>query len=198
MGLNPGSVNFFFSFFYFFSFFLKYILHRECFRFKYCPPPPTFFHFLIVQYLFVHCTIPSILESHRPYPTSPPTPNIAFTTTLTPHQPNPPPDPLNSSFTSTLTPPQPYPHQIFVFIFLNFHKNFNSSFTSTLTPLAPPPPWNQPTSAPKPPDPAPSPPPPPLPAPPPKKNSFFEFSQKLQFFVDIHPVICSIGGPSPS
>ena len=125
------------------------------------PLPPTFFHFLnIVQYLFVYCTIPSILGSHPPYPTSPPYPNIAFTSTLTPHRPDPPPtDPLpyrpycrfffvnfpqnfNSSFTSTLTPPltrpptQPptQPPRPPNFFYLNFHKNFNSSFTSTLTP----------------------------------------------------------------
>ena len=123
------------------------------------PLPPHCFHFLnIVQYLYVHCTIPSILGSHPPYPTSPPTPNIVFTSTLTPppHQPeiffceffqklqffihihpdppNPTPPPLTHppSPSPDPTPPPPPPPNFF---FLNFHKNFNSLFTSTLTPL---------------------------------------------------------------
>ena len=46
------------------------------------PPPPTFFHFLnIVQYLFVHCTIPSILGSH------PHTPHHPLPPTLRSHPP---------------------------------------------------------------------------------------------------------------
>ena len=118
------------------------------------PPPPTFFHFLnIVQYLFVHCTIPFILGSHPPYPTSPPTPNIAFTSTLTPppHQPDPPPYPLR------YRPPR--------FFLVNFPKNFNSSFRSTLTP-----------------QPNPTPPPTPRPPPPKKKKKkkfFFEFHKNF-------------------
>ena len=73
---------------------------------------------------------------------------------------------FNSSYTSTLTPrppppprPDPPPH-----FFLN-HKNFYSSFTSTLTP-----PQRD------------------LSRPPTPPNFFcIEFSQKLQFFVHIHP-----------
>ena len=106
------------------------------------PPPPTltFFHFLnIVQYLFVHCTIPSILGSHPPYPTSPPTPNIAFTSTLTPPNQTPPKPP---------DPPPPKKKKKKKNFGVNFPKTFNSSFTSTLTPhkpdqtpLDPPPPF---------------------------------------------------------
>ena len=127
------------------------------------PPPHTFFHFLnIVQYLLVHCTIPSILGSHPPYPTSPPTPNIAFTSTLTPPH-------LTPSATETHPlPPHRTPPPKKKIFFLNFHKKFNSLFTSTLTPpptrplQLTPPPYSPP-------------------------NFFFEFSQKLQFFVHIHP-----------
>ena len=54
------------------------------------PLPHTLFNCLsIVQYLFVHCTIPSILGSHLPYPTSPPTPNIATSHPLPLYQPPP-------------------------------------------------------------------------------------------------------------
>ena len=124
--------TFFFFFLLFFSLFLFFKYKESVLGSNIAPPPPphTFFHFLnIVQYLLVHCTIPSILGSHPPYPTSPPTPNIAFTSTLTP------------------APPTPPPH---------------------LTPSA--------TEPPPSPDPL-----------PPKKNYFFEFSQKLQFFIHIHP-----------
>ena len=131
-------------------------------------PHPTFFHFLnIVQYFFVHCTIPSILGSHPPYPTSPHPQHCVHI-----H-----PDPRPTNPTPHLTPSatDPPPHRIPPpqFFFLNFHKNFNSSFTSTLTPPNPTPPTDPPTSPP--------------PTPPKKNNFFFEFSQKLQFFVHIHP-----------
>ena len=131
------------------------------------PPPPThFFNFLyIVQYLFVHCTIPSILGSHPQYPTSPPTPNIAFTFTPTPpHQPDPPPPTPSKIFFFDFSqklqffnhihrdPPSPTPPST--------DKNFTSLFTSTLTPPRPPPPF------------------------------FFEFSQ-LHFSVHIHPGLVS-------
>ena len=156
---------FFFFFFYFFFPFFFFLIQRECFGFKYrpSPSPHTFFHFLnIVQYLLVHRTIPSILGSHPPYPTSPPTPNIAFTSTLTPAPPTPPPH-LTPSATDPPPPHRTPPQKKF---FLNFHKNFNSSFTSTLTPQPDP-------DLPPPPD-------------PPPQIFFFEFSQKLQFFVHIH------------
>ena len=86
---------FFFFFFYIFFFFFFEYIESFFFWFKNCPspPPPHFFYFLnIVQYLFVPCTIPSPLGSYPPYHTSPPTPNIAFTSTLThpPHQPDAP------------------------------------------------------------------------------------------------------------
>ena len=169
-GFKFGSVNFFFFFFFtfFFFFFFKYIesVFVQILPLP-LPPPHIFFYFLnIVQYFFVPCTIPTTLGSHPPYPTSPTTPNIAFTSTLThpAHQPDSPPDPppppqkkkfffflifhknFNSSFTSTLNsltprPPPPPPPQIF-YLFFTFHKNFNSTFTSTLTPppLPEPPP----------------------------------------------------------
>ena len=104
------------------------------------PLPPTVF--------FVHCTIPSILGSHLPYPTPPPIPNIhkkitsPFTSTLIPRIfPNPSTD-FIFEFSQKLqffvhidpTPPPPSPGFFF------FHKNFNYSFTSTLTPQAEPPP----------------------------------------------------------
>ena len=167
---------FFFTFFFSFSFF-KY--KESVLGSNIAPPPPphTFFHFLnIVQYLLVHCTIPSILGSHPPYPTSPPTPNIAFTSTLTPAPPTPPPpNPLRYR----PPPPDPPPN----FFFLNFHKNFNSSFISTLTP-----PQTRPLPL--------TPQPPRLP-PQKKKNFFFEFSQKLQFFVHIHPDPSPARSPPP-
>ena len=88
-----------------------------------CPLGYLFFNFPnIVKYLFVHCTIPSIIGSQPPYPTSPSTPYIAFTSTLTPHQPDPHLTPL------------PTPTDFF---FENFLKNFNYSFTSPLTPPPP-------------------------------------------------------------
>ena len=100
---------FFFTFFFSFSFF-KY--KESVLSSNIAPPPPphTFFHFLnIVQYLLVHCTIPSILGSHPPYPTSPPTPNIAFTSTLTPAPPTPPPPPHLTPSTTDPPPPPPPP-----------------------------------------------------------------------------------------
>ena len=140
----------------------------------------TCFNFLnIVQYLFVHCTIPSILGSHLPYPTSPPTPNIAFTSTLT-HQPDPPPPPTHPLsppppkniffriFTKTSIlhshppclpqpehrpGPDPTPH-----IFFEFSQKLHFSVTSTLTP--------PPTR--------PHPRPDPHPSPPPKKKKFYK------------------------
>ena len=111
---SSPTPNIAFTFFYIFFllfFFLKYI--ESVLGSNIAPPSPLphFFNFLnIVQYLFVQCTIPSILGLHHPYPTSPPTPNIAFP--------------------STLTPPSPPPPRFF---FLNFHKNFTTQFTSTLT-----------------------------------------------------------------
>ena len=81
--------------FFFFFLFFEYI--ESVLGSNIAPPPPPshiFFYFLnIVQYLFVPCTIPSTLGSHPPYPLSPPTPKIAFTSILThpPHQPDPPP-----------------------------------------------------------------------------------------------------------
>ena len=130
---------FFFFFLLFFSLFLFFKYKESVLGSNIAPPPPphTFFHFLnIVQYLLVHCTIPSILGSHPPYPTSPPTPNIAFTSTLTPAPPTPPPH-LTPSATDP--PPHRTPPPKKKFFFLNFHKNFNSSFTSTLTPPQPDP-----------------------------------------------------------
>ena len=124
MGSNPGSVKLFFLLFV--SFFLfEYIESVFCSNIAPPPPPPHFFYFLnIVQYLFVPCTIPSILGSHPPYTTSPPT----LTSTLT-HPPIPP------TPTPHLTPHDPPQKKIIIIFFcLNFHKNFNSSFTSTLTP----------------------------------------------------------------
>ena len=104
-GFKSRLCQFFFFFFllFFFFFFFEYI--ESVFGSDIAPPPPhIFFYFLnIVQYLYVPCTIPSTLGSHPPYPTSPPTPNIAFTSTLAhpPHQPDPP----------HLTPPPPPPPQ---------------------------------------------------------------------------------------
>ena len=122
------------------------------------PHPPTLFHFLnIVQYLFVHCTKPSILGSYPPYPTSSPIPNIAFTSTLTPPPPTRPPPPH-------LTQPPPPP----IFFFFEFSQKLK--FFVHIHP--------------DPPNPTPPPDPPPAP---PLKIFFFEFSQKLQFFIHIHP-----------
>ena len=84
---------FYFLFLLFFSF--SFLNTYSVFGSNIAPPPTHFFYFLnIVQYLFVPCTIPSILGSHPRYTTSPSTTNIAFTSTLThpPHQPHPPPD----------------------------------------------------------------------------------------------------------
>ena len=119
---------FFFFFLLFFSLFL-FLNTKRVFWVQISPlplPPHTFFHFLnIVQYLLVHCTIPSILGSHPPYHPQ--------------HCVHIHPDPRPTN------PPPPPPH---------------------LTPSATDPP---------------------PPAPPPKKIYFFEFSQKLQFFIHIHP-----------
>ena len=79
---NTALVKFFFFFFFYFFFsfsFFKYI--ESVLGSNIAPPPPpppsTFFHFLnIVQYLFVHCTKPSILGLHPPYPTSPQPPTL--------------------------------------------------------------------------------------------------------------------------
>ena len=93
------------------------------------PPPHKFSNFLnIVQYLFVHCTKPSILGSHPPYPQH-------CVHIPDPPQPNPP------------TQPPRHP----LFFFLNFHKNFNSSFTSTLTPPPQPDPPPRQNPSPRPP-----------------------------------------------
>ena len=109
-------------------------IHRECFWFKYCPsPPPTFFFYFlnIVQYLFAPCTIPSTLGSHPPYPTSPPTPNNAFTSTLTrpPHQPDPPPTwppsrppPLQKIFFFNFPPTNPPRPPPLIFFFFEFSQ----------------------------------------------------------------------------
>ena len=112
MGSNPGSVKFFFFFFFFFFFkfffffFFKYIESVLGSNIAPSPSPhPTFFHFLnIVQYLFVHCTIPSILGSH-PHTPHHPTPNIAFTSTLNPA----PPTPQTHLTPSATDPPPPPP-----------------------------------------------------------------------------------------
>ena len=121
VGSNPGSVNFPPPRF-FFKKYIESVLGSN---------PPHFFNFLnVVQYLFVHCTVPSILGLHPPYPTSPPTPNIAFISTLTPttpSRPDPPPPPMFVfEFSQKLQffvhihphPPNPTP-QFFLF---NFHK----------------------------------------------------------------------------
>ena len=82
VGSNPGSGIFYY-------FFFKYI--ESIFGSNIAPPQHIFFIFpYIVQYLYVHCTIPSILGSHLPYPTSPPTLNIA---TNQPPPPRPTPTP---------------------------------------------------------------------------------------------------------
>ena len=97
-GFKSGLCNFLFFLLFFFFFFFEYI--ESVFGSNIAPPPPPppqhFFYFLnIVQYLFVPCTIPSTLGSYPPYPTSPPTPHSAFTSTLTPppNQPDPPAPP---------------------------------------------------------------------------------------------------------
>ena len=118
MGSNPGSVNFFFFTFFFFYFFFEYLESVFGSNLPLPLPPLTFFFYFlnIVQYLFVPCTIPSTLGSHPPYPTSPPTPNIAFTSTLTPHPTNPTPPPPKPD----PHPPPPPPKK--KFFFFNFHK----------------------------------------------------------------------------
>ena len=145
MGSNPGSVKFlifFLFFFFFFSFsFFKYIESVLGSNIAPSPSPhPTFFHFLdIVQYLFVHCTIPSILGSHPPYPTSPLPP------TLRSHPPfhkN-----FNSSFSSDLTPqphpPDPPPPPQF-FFFFEFSQKLQFFIHIHPDPPPPPPPPNRP------------------------------------------------------
>ena len=110
VGSNPGSVIFFF----------KYIESGLGSNIA-SPRPPHFFNlFNIVQYLFVHCTIPPIYGSHphtphHPLPTKllPTNPLPIDLPSLEPHNPRP-----------DLTPPP---------FFFNFHNNFNFSFTSTLT-----------------------------------------------------------------
>ena len=168
-------------------------------------PTPFYLIFLnIVQYLYVHCTIPSILCSHPHTPHHPLPPTLLQTDPLPLDQPHPTPRLFcfclfNSSFTFTLTPPPP--NRIFPTpqprFFLNFHNNFTSSFTFTLTPDP---------LTPDLPDPLPPPlrfffefsqnlqffvqihrNPPPLNPPPPPPDFFLAFSQKLQFFVHIHP-----------
>ena len=112
---KPGGRGFksrlcqtFFFFLLFFSLFLFLNTKRVFWvQNRPSPSPHTFFHFLnIVQYLLVHCTIPSILDSHPPPTDPPPTPPppIFFLFFLNFHK------NFSSSFTSTLTPhPDPTP-----------------------------------------------------------------------------------------
>ena len=104
------SIFFFLQFFFFsFSFFLNNLgvfLGSNIAL----PPPPDYFIFLtIVQYLYVHCTIPPILGSHHPYPTSPLIPNL--TTNQPPRNPLIHPD--HPDWTRTRTPPPTRPSNIF-------------------------------------------------------------------------------------
>ena len=91
--LIPARTNFFLIFFLLFFKYIESILVSNI-----APLPSHFLNFLnIVQYLYVHCTRPSILGSHPSYTTSPPTHNIATNQTPpprptpTPRAPPPPP-----------------------------------------------------------------------------------------------------------
>ena len=150
---------FFFFFFTFFSLFLFLNTKRVFWvHISLLPlPPPTFFHFLnIVQYLLVHCIIPSILGS---YPTSPPTPNIAFTSTALP---TPPPPHLTPSTTDPPPPPPPPPHRTPPPNFFFFEFSQKLQFFVHIHPDPPPNP-TPPTD------------PPPPPRPPPQKIFFLNF-----------------------
>ena len=122
VGSNPGSVNFLY---FFFNFFLKNTLRVFLVQILPHPLSPHFLNFVtIVQYLFAHCTIPSILGSHPHTPHHPLPPTLLPTNPLPIDQPH-PIDPHHPRPDLTLHPP---------IFFLHFHNNFNSSFTSTLTP----------------------------------------------------------------
>ena len=96
-------------------------------------PPPHFFNFLnIVQYLFVHCSIPYILDSH-PHTHHHPLPLTLLPTNLLPID-----QPLSIDHPPPPFPAGPVPPSRPRFL-LHFHNNFNSSFTSTLTPDPPSP-----------------------------------------------------------
>ena len=155
MGSNPAPNTIFYQQF---SSFIVFFSNLRWYWVKSKPMHPHSSLFIIliilniVQYLYVLSTTTSILCVHPPYPTSPPTPNLAT------NQPLPPTGPhqrfffhfhnkFNSSFTSTLPPPNrtptpnpttppppPPPEWTPTRPFLHFHNNFNSSFTSTLPP----------------------------------------------------------------
>ena len=125
MGSNPGSVKLFFFFFFFLLFFSLFLFlnTKKVFWVQTSPlplPPHTFFHFLnIIQYLLVHCTIPSILGSHPPYPTSPLYPQHCVHIHPDPRPTNTPPH-LTLSATDPPPPPHwtpPPPKKIFFLIF---------------------------------------------------------------------------------
>ena len=122
MGSYPASVNLFF----FFLFFFESVLGSNITP----PPSPGFFFILnIVQYLYVHCTIPSILGSH-PHTPHHPLSNITITPFHQPYyQPTPSPLPPANFRDGTRTPT---PRSI------SFFKNNFRVFWVQILPLLPP------------------------------------------------------------